>query len=386
MMTRREFMAAATAVAAGLAAGPTAAPDPLRRHRFGVNYTPSQRWWYCWNDWDAGGIARDFDAIAALGMDHVRVMLIWPWFQPNATYVSPAHLDRLRQLMATAADRHLDVCVSLFTGWLSGFAFRPTFFPADHFYASERFAKAQSAYVDAVAAAVRDAPNFLGFDLGNEMNCCWSAPAAEGDAWMRQTLSAAHAAAPGRVHTNGVDHQPWFKPSAFSPAALATTQPIVPLHAYILFTKALDHGKPLDDCCVKLAAGMAALARAYANDPAKPVWLQEYGASREWMDEADLPTFLHRATVAGIDGGISWFTWWCSHDIRRHFTFPSVEYDLGLLTVDQKVKPTGAAFRDLASAYRGKPVATVAAPPPPPAVATMDDTWRWLLAWMRGRA
>src|ERR1700751_1792323 len=52
------------------------------RHRFGVNYTPSKNWWFCWNDWDAGSIARALDAIAALGADHLRIMLVWPFFQP----------------------------------------------------------------------------------------------------------------------------------------------------------------------------------------------------------------------------------------------------------------------------------------------------------------
>jgi len=39
----------------------------LTRHRFGVNYTPSHNWWFCWNDWDPDPIRRDLDAIAALG-------------------------------------------------------------------------------------------------------------------------------------------------------------------------------------------------------------------------------------------------------------------------------------------------------------------------------
>src|ERR1035441_6829175 len=69
----------------------------LNRHRFGVNYTPSRNWWFCWNEWDADPIQRDLDAIAALGADHLRIMLVWPFFQPNATYVSPLHLERLDQ-------------------------------------------------------------------------------------------------------------------------------------------------------------------------------------------------------------------------------------------------------------------------------------------------
>ncbi len=382
-VTRREFLQTAALAAASVAAGPATRPstNPLLRHRFGVNYTPSQRWWFCWNDFDESAVARDLDAVADLGLDHLRIMLIWPWFQPNPAYVSPAHLDRLGRLVDLAAQRHLDVCVSVFTGWLSGFAFRPPFYLGDSVYTSDRFRRAQHLFVDALADRLRGRPNFLGFDLGNEMNCCWSAPAAAGDGWMADLLPYAARAAPGRVHVNGVDHQPWFKPSAFSPRALATTQPIVPIHAYILFTDALKHGRPMEAPCVKLAAGMASLVRSYAGDAAKPVWLQEYGASPDWMPAADVPRFLAAATTAGIDAGISWFTWWCSHDVRRSLEFPPVEYTLGLLTVDQQVKPAGAAMREVANAYRGRPVRLPADPPrPPPPRATMDDTWRWLLA------
>ena len=110
-MDRRKFVAggAAAAVAAtgplafgreltGAEAGEAVRFD-LTRHRFGVNYTPSRNWWFCWNDWNGDPIRRDLDAIAALGADHLRVMLVWPFFQPNPKWVSTAHLERLDQLI-----------------------------------------------------------------------------------------------------------------------------------------------------------------------------------------------------------------------------------------------------------------------------------------------
>jgi endo-1,4-beta-mannosidase len=36
-----------------------------------------------WNDWDHQMILQDFKAMQSLGVDHARVQLIWPWFQPN---------------------------------------------------------------------------------------------------------------------------------------------------------------------------------------------------------------------------------------------------------------------------------------------------------------
>ena len=109
-MNRRKFLTATGAAAAALAMRPgasaasPASPDQsakldLSRHRFGVNYTPSHNWWFCWNDWNADPIRRDLDAIAALGADHLRIMLVWPFFQPNPKWVSSAHLERLDQLL-----------------------------------------------------------------------------------------------------------------------------------------------------------------------------------------------------------------------------------------------------------------------------------------------
>ncbi len=97
------------------------------RHRFGVNYTPSKNWWFCWNNWDAEPIKRDLDAIAALGADHLRILLIWPYFQPNPKWVSPLHLERLDQLLTLMGERNLDAVVTAFTGQLSGWYFLPPF-------------------------------------------------------------------------------------------------------------------------------------------------------------------------------------------------------------------------------------------------------------------
>jgi hypothetical protein len=99
----------------------------LTRHRFGINYTPSRNWWYCWNDWDADPIKSDLDAIAALGADHLRIFIIWPYFQPNPQRVSPVHLDRLDQMIRLMGERGLDALVTVFTGGLTGVGFLLSF-------------------------------------------------------------------------------------------------------------------------------------------------------------------------------------------------------------------------------------------------------------------
>src|SRR3954451_22769710 len=119
-LARREFLQAAL-TSAGLAALPLPAREasarrlrpPSRAPRFGVNYTPSKNWWYCWLDWDEKSIARDLKAIAALGFDHLRIQCLWPVFQPHINYVSETALGRLRALLDLAGDARLDVAVTV---------------------------------------------------------------------------------------------------------------------------------------------------------------------------------------------------------------------------------------------------------------------------------
>lgn len=95
-----------------------------------MNYVPSRNWYYCYNDWDRDSICRDLDAVAALGAGHVRIIVIWPWFQPNPTALSEQHLEYLEQILAIAEERSLDVLVTLYTGWLGGYHFNPPAHPS----------------------------------------------------------------------------------------------------------------------------------------------------------------------------------------------------------------------------------------------------------------
>jgi hypothetical protein len=141
----------------------------LDRHRFGVNYTPSKNWWFCWNEWDADPIKRDLDAIAALGADHLRILLIWPYFQPNPKWVSPLHLERFDQLLTLMGERHLDAVVTAFTGQLSGWFFLPPFNKAGSgFYADAAIWSAQELFIRELARVMKAKNNIIGFDFGNE--------------------------------------------------------------------------------------------------------------------------------------------------------------------------------------------------------------------------
>jgi endo-1,4-beta-mannosidase len=400
-MNRRSFFAVSSAAVAAAfvesSAPATLAPAQsnsasgigldLTRHRFGVNYTPSHNWWFCWNDWDPDPIRRDLDAIAALGADHLRLMLIWPFFQPNPTWVSTAHLERLDQLLALMGEHQLDALVTVFTGQLSGWYFLPSFNRlSDGFYQDATMRSAQELFVRELARVIKRHRNIIGFDFGNELNTCWQAPIPQGDAWMAGMFELMRQVLPDALHVNGVDHHPWFEPDTFSPQALAAA-PFPVMHCYPWWTGAMNYGGAMDPPSVKLLAAMATLIRSFAGARNKPVWAGEFNTCIEALPEKGQAEWLEKAVLAAIEQGVSWFSYWDSHDVDRKFQFNPLEYSLGLLTNDGRVKDQGRVFQQLAAAYRGKYVNFPAASlPSPPTNRTQAGTWQWILNWLGWKA
>ena len=395
-MNRRDFLTASSALtgtallASNRLARAVVAPDlssspqvDLNRHRFGVNYTPSQNWWFCWNDWNPDPIKRDLDGIAALGADHLRILLIWPFFQPNPKWVSPAHLERLDQLVTLMGERHLDALITVFTGQLSGWYFLPPFNRLSNgFYTDRIMLDAEDVFVRELSRTLKPHANVIGFDMGNEINTCWQAETQAGDAWMTRMFAIMNAALPDHLHVNGVDHKPWFAEDTFSAQALAA-QRFPVMHCYPYWTGAVKYGGAMDPPSVKLLAAMATLIRSYAGTQHKPVWAGEFNTCIKELTDEQQAEWLEKAVHAAIEQGVSWFTYWDSHDVDRNFDFNPLEYTLGLMTNDGRVKPAGRVFKQLTESYRGKPVKfPTSALPPPPTPHTEAATWNWILDWL----
>jgi hypothetical protein len=95
---------------------------------------------------------------------------------------------------------------------------------------------------------------------------------------------------------------------------------------------------------------------AYHTDPNRKIWLQEFGCSKHWLAEHDIPKFAEQSIAAALSCDQLWgVTWWCSHDIDVAYSdFDLPEYDLGLIDCKNQVKPVGAAVAALIQRVRGQ--------------------------------
>jgi len=323
--------------------------------RIGLNYTPSRQWYYCWNDWDLDSIREDFRAIGALGADHIRVQLIWPYFQPNPTFVSPGHLRRLGELMSAAEDEGLDVLPAVLTGWLSGYFFLPSRVRGRDVFTKPDVIASEKLLFDRVLDAIADRPNFMGVDLGNEINCLDNAlETPTGDAWATEMLQHLRGRGDKGLIVNGIDHGPTVGGVTFSMDHLANHYDAICLHTWPKFTSALTQGELDDPPALHLTPFFTQLARLFARQENPTIWIQEFGACDTWGTTPQQAAFMRSSVDLGVRAGASVFTWWCSHDKTRDLKFKEDEYQFGLLTPDNEPKPLAENFMAVAGEFRGR--------------------------------
>lgn len=383
MLSRADFLASS---AAALTLPVLASARGRRRRvRFGVNYVPSKNWWYSWSDWDAASIARDLDDIAALRADHIRIQLLWPYFQPNEHFVSAAQIARLGWLLDASHERDLDVEVTVLDGQLSGFLFTPAFLIDNqngrirNFITDPHLLAVQKDLFTHLAAAIGSHPAFLGFDIANEIYW-FTQPLgvqyspAQGDAWMNALLQHCRKAAPGRLHVNGVDKWPYESSAAqgFTRQALAHAGGASCIHPWAGFGPVFQKDGPLSVQATHYAEFFLQYMQAFSPEGNRLLWIEEDGCSKQWVPQALIPRWAaasirNAASCANLFG----ITWWCSHDVNPSLRgFNKLEYDLGLYTNDRVLKPLGRAFREIVAEFDDSPPHAV----PRPHALVIEDT------------
>lgn len=366
--------------------------------RFGANYVPRKRWLYSWLDWDQQSVAEDLSALAELGLDHIRIHCLWPFFQPGINTISDRALANLHSLFDAADVAGLDVEVTVLCGWMSGLEFIPPYVAplADPFkdhrdgniFTSPKVIDAEKLLFSKIVETVGAHRRFLGIDLGNELDVliqirdCSPASMGDADAWAREMLGYVEEIAPNKFHVNGISHAPWWNDFGFSREEVATTGHASVVHSYL---SQEDHGWVLsrsDPALLHLQEYEIELAYAYQTDLSRRVWVEETNIPAEFME----PMFRNLLAT-----GKAWgITWWCSHDIDPSIkSLDNGEKDLGLLDLQNRPKSIGKKFAELAAELRRTPPATsrrktaLVIPEQGLSTKAWPPDWKYAMAYMK---
>ena len=371
--------------------------------RFGANYVPSNRWMRDWAELDLSYTERDIASLKSIGMDHIRMHLMWDIFQPEPFAVNEAAIENLKRALDVCHNYQIDVFVTIFNGWMSGFVFKPAFAIGKNMFTDDSILESQLWLVEQLAAAIKDHPALIGVDIGNELNVLAGSKSdgydsTQGDRWSSIVLAKAAACFPGKLIVSGVDHQSWFNNDhGFTRDHLAHAGDLTVLHTYPEFTGARKYGDESQHV-MHLQGFMTEFARAYNDDPTRKVWIQEFGICKLWMRPEGHENYLHTSIANAMTcEGLWGFTFWGSHDIKREFdgfthagfehkplykSFHALEYDLGLFNVNNEINPRGIYMRDIIKECRDSynPIVKTSA-------IVVDDTTGtrgWGFAWKYG--
>ncbi|NDL58995.1 glycosyl hydrolase [Phytoactinopolyspora mesophila] len=334
--------------------------------RFGVNYTPSTGWFYSWLEPSWDDVRRDFDAIAALGLDHVRIFPLWPLLQPNRALIREQALDDVRTTVELAGRAGLSSAVDVIQGHLSSFDFLPSWMSTWHrrsMFTDTDAVEAQARLVEALHEALTGAPGFFALTMGNELNQFADQPhpspmAAQPEdvtAWLGALLDAVPPGSPvARLHAE-YDAAWYLDGHPFLPTHASRMGDMTAIHSWI-FNGTAQHYGGMSQESLRHAEYLIELSRAFAVQPDRPIWLQEIGAPLNCLEEHQAADFCEHTVRHAADTAHLWgVTWWCSHDVSRSLAdFPELEHTLGLFDEDGKPKPIGHRFASVAAEFAAR--------------------------------
>lgn len=310
----------------------------------GVNYHPSPAGCDYWREWDGARIDDDFRRMAAAGLNTVRFFVFWADFEPKEGVYDPTTTDRLRELARTA-DRHGLLCLpSLLTIWMNGQRFDLPWRDGRDLWRDADLRERQRAFVHHIAAELRNEPNILAYDLGDEVIHVDSRSSAALDAeevraWWGMLATAMRDADPDALVLQANEPSAVLGGHAFRPEN-ADRLDMVGLHGFPVWTP--FHIESV--AARKATAFVPYLVRR--GSAHRPVYVDELGSYG--CDETTAAQYLRAAAHSAFAAGAVGTAVWCWQDFtteRKPYALRPNERRVGLLDEDGREKDALTEYR-----------------------------------------
>jgi endo-1,4-beta-mannosidase len=361
-----------------------------------VNYWPRRKAMYWWSDFDAGEVRQEFALIREIGMNVVRLFLLWDDFQPEPDSVSKEALANLVKVADIAADNKLGLDVTFFTGHMSGPNWSPRWLlggdlpwkggnewirdivsagkPVEQGYRNmfhdEMALNATRLLLKTVVSTLKDHPGIWMWNLGNEPDLfAWPITSDAGAAWIKEMVGLIKSIDPNHPVTIGLHGDGLHRDNGLRIDKVYAHTDIAVMHSYPMYTPWAR--KPLDPdfvpfTCALTAAlsGKPVLMEEFGGCTALPgeatytmKWTETNGREREQFmaSEEDFAEFLGLTISKLHDSGATGAMVWCYADyIPQLWDLPPCnnsqhERFFGLVRPDGSLKPHAKVIQEFAA-------------------------------------
>lgn len=348
---------------------------------------------YWWSDFDAAEVREEFAIIREIGMNVVRLFLLWDDWQPTPDAVNPTALKNLRTVADIAAENNLGLDITFFTGHMSGPNWSPRWLLNDDGSYPSPFAKqivsegkvvergyrnpfhdpvaleAERLLLRTVVSELKDHPAVWMWNLGNEPDLFAIPETPEaGRAWVEEMTQLIKSIDPQHPVTCGLHVASLLWDNHLRVNQVYGETDVAVMHAYPMYLNWSRHNLdpdvvPFTCALVTALSGKPTLMEEFGGCTAAPgeaSYIMEwtsYGAPRtQFMaSEEDLADYLRAVLPKLVEVGSTGAMLWCFADyIEALWDKPPCEEAVherffGLVRPDGSLKPHAQVIKEFAA-------------------------------------
>jgi endo-1,4-beta-mannosidase len=319
----------------------------------GVNWVPAKAgmaWPYQWN---AAEVEADFAQMHELGVNAVRLDLVWPWWEPRADDFNPEAFKQMDELIALANKYKIYLHPELLVGGEVGEAYWDVPYRHGRDPHTDPFMlRVETDFAARVAKSFGQSPAILGWDLTDEPPFWISQGTSDSAAinWTRLITGAIRRYDTRHPMVVGTSMQD-VERGPFRPDMIAGEVEFLSVHPYTIFSSRLFPDPMLSE---RQTYG-AAFETALSSGAGRPVMVQELGASTAQYSPAAVARYERTAMYSSLAAGANGFLLWCYTDAapeqiaKAPYLRSPQETQFGVVTWDRKPKPAAEMMKEFSA-------------------------------------
>ncbi|MBQ8802327.1 MAG: cellulase family glycosylhydrolase [Tyzzerella sp.] len=342
----------------------------------GCNYWDSAHGTDMWKYYDREVIKEDIKALADIGVKCMRVFPNWREFQPvkrlyqwrmkpcdcvavdeqpleDDTGVDKNQIENFRHFASVCEEYGIDLIVAVMTGWMSGRVFAPPIVDGRNLINDPEALMWTDRFIRGFVSQVKDIPNIIMWDLGNECNCLGPTESrAEAYVWTAFVRNAIKAADPTREISSGMHGLDGDEAEGvWTIRDQGEITDYVTTHPYVSPSVNNDYDAPNK---MRSTIFPTVQSMYYQDLGRKPVIMQEQNAFSETTANREAAAdFMRVNFYSCLAHNIKGYLWWCAHEHihldASPYAWSMMERSLGLVDLERKPKPIGKEMKNISA-------------------------------------